>query len=75
MAQAGETLDQTGLAAPEEFGVVRLDEDALWAMLSRRTEFGTSDRWLEQQAQPISWPPAGAPPKEPRAKKRFLGRS
>ncbi len=72
MSLGGETLDQTGIATPEEYGVFVLDEDSLFGLLARRTGFGSSDAWLHQPVQPISWPPSGPAPKE---KKRWFARS
>lgn len=73
MAHAGETIDQTGLATPEEYGVLALDEDSLWTLLGKRTGFGATDHWLSMMAQPVSWPPTG-PVGEPKEKRRFFGR-
>lgn len=73
MAHAGETIDQTGLATPEEYGVLALDEDSLWTLLEKRTGFGASDRWLSMTAQPVSWPPT-APASQPKEKRRFFSR-
>lgn len=73
MSHAGETVDQTGTATPEEYGVLMLDEDTLWSLLEKRTGFGASDNWLSMTAQPVSWPPTG-PVAKPKEKRRFFGR-
>lgn len=71
MSHAGETLDETGLAGPEEMGVRALDEDTLFAMLAVRTRFGAGDAWLSQPAVPVTWPP-----RVPEvAKKRWFGKA
>lgn len=71
LCQGGETLDETGLAGPEEAGVKVIDQEGLLAMLALRTGFGSTDAWRHETAQPITWPPAGA---KPAAKKRWFAK-
>jgi hypothetical protein len=72
MCKAGETIEDSGLRAPEEQGLRALDEPSLFGLLALRTGFGADPGWTRQLAQPVSWPPLGP---QAKPKRRWFGRS